>query len=299
MDAYRAGDVVLVKINTNDINWGDNLINATPEVINAVVRGLKSAGVPEASIHVYDATRPGSGPIPARYVQKTRALYPEVVFLGPDTASFRGGHPNQVVSLPEIGWTVRLCDWICTAQHLVAVPLLKAIRIDWGNSGALKLHHGTIDGPQGTHTYLVNTAASRNPVAAINNNPHVRDKLRLVVADGLFGMWSGRHFSGRGESLTDVPAPWWTFGNGATNSLILGVDPVAIDCVLVDLVNRERNARLLPPTTHPIIDACAAAGLGLQEHSPALAYSRIDYRPIGVPTAVKATTWGAMKSRSR
>jgi len=295
---YRPGEIVALKINTNDVNWGQNLILSTPELVSSVVRGLKSAGIPEPSIHVYDSTRPGSGSIPQRYRDKTHNRYPGVVFVGPDDSGFSGGYPNQVVSMSNIGWSGRISDELCRAQHLIALPVLKAIRIDWGNSGALKLHHGTIDTPQGTHVHLVNARAATNPVAAICNNPHVRGKLRLVVADGLFGMWSGKHFVGRGET-TDVPAPWQTFGGGAANSVLVGVDPVAIDCVQLDLINRERARRALTQTTHPLLDACAEAGLGIQEHSATLDYTQIDYRGLGVPTPVEAPTWGEMKRRFR
>jgi hypothetical protein len=298
LSLYRSGDIVAVKINTNDVNWGENLILSVPELINSVVRGLKSAGVPEPSIHVFDSTRPGSGPMPQRYLDKTHALYPGVVFVGPDDSGFRGGYPDQFVSMPNISWDGRISDELCRAQHLISMPILKAIRVDWGNSGALKLHHGTIDTPQGTHVHLVNASASTNPVAAICSNPHVRDKLRLVVTDGLFGMWSGRHFAGSGET-TDVPAPWQTFGGAAANSVFVAVDPLAVDCVQLDLINRERAARGRPLTTHPILDACAEAGLGIQEHSPALAYTTIDYRRIDVPLPVGKTSWGGMKSRYR
>jgi len=298
MTLYRPGHVVAVKINTNDVNWGSNLILSVPEVINSVVRGLKSAGIPESSIHVFDSTRPGSGPMPQRYLDKTHALYPGVVFIGPDDSGFFGGYPNQVISMPGINQTLRLSDELCRAQHLIAMPILKAIRLDWGNSGALKLHHGTIDAPQGTHVHLVNSMAATNPVAAINANTHVRNKLRLVVSDGLFGMWSGRHFTGRGET-TDTPAPWQTFGGRAANSLFLAVDPLAVDCVQLDLINRERAARSLPQTRHPILDACARAGLGIQEHSTTLEYSLIDYRPIDRSTDVDPASWGELKRRFR
>jgi len=300
LQSYRPGEVVAVKINTNDINWGDGLINALPEVVNAVVRGLKSAGIPETSIQVYDATRPGTGDMPARYVESTLALYPDVTFVGPADSGFRGGFPEQQVSLPEIGWSGRLSDTLCAAQHLIAVPLLKAIRPDWGNSGALKLHHGTIDTPQGTHAYLHDPSSRRNPVAAINKNPHVRDKLRLIVADGLFGTWSGKHFSGRGETYSDVPAPWVTFDDQAANSMLLAVDPVAIDCVQLDLINRERRERRLPEIPHPMIDACAEAGLGLQEHSERLRYFRIQYEAVALAaTSVRAKTWSDLKGDYR
>ena len=80
-------------------------------------------------------------------------------------------------------------------------------------------------------------------------------------------------------------------GGGAANSVLVGVDPLAIDCVQLDLINRERAERALPQTTHPILDACAEAGLGIQEHSATHAYTRIDYRIIGSPTPADAPTW--------
>jgi hypothetical protein len=276
MDSYAQGDIVAVKINTNDANWGDELINAVSEVIVAVVRGLLSAGVPEERIHVYDAMRPGGGRMPPRIPDRTRAVYGRVVFLDCDTATWGSGFPGEEVAYA--GATDHVVSHLCEAQHLISVPLLKAITPFWGVSGALKLHNGTIRHPPWTHDSLYSADPAVNAAAIINGNPHVRGKLRLVVADGLFGMDSGVHFplDDPAENHVDVPRPWRIFGDQAANSLLAAFDPVAIDSVMQDLVGQERAARGLPAMDRPILQAAAAANLGVHESSAALQYRRID-----------------------
>lgn len=280
MATYVAGDIVAVKINTNDTNWGESLINAVGEVNNAIVRGLLSAGVPEDRIHVYDAMRPGGGHMPARIAERTLARYPRVGFLDHDTATWGTGFVHE--SVAYAGNADFICNHLCAAQHLISVPLLKAITPFWGVSGALKLHLGTIRDPGVTHGSLHYTNPTLNPAAVINANPHVRDKLRLVVADGLFGMDSGIHFPGDdpAENHVDVPRRWWTFGDGAANSLLVAFDPVAIDSVMHDIIARERVARGLAPMAEPVLQAAAAAQLGVHESAADMRYRQIQLDQI-------------------
>lgn len=276
MGAYKTGDIVAVKINTNDANWGDGLINAVSEVIIAVVRGLLSAGVPGELIHVYDAMRPGAGRMPSYIPDRTHAVYGNVVFMDHDTATWGTGFPDE--EIVYAGAIDHICSHLCEAHHLISIPLLKAIAPDWGSTGALKLHNGTIRYPAKTHGSLYSADPTVNAVAIINSNFHICDKLRLVVADGLFGMDSGTHFPTEdpAENHDDIPRPWQIFGHRAANTLLAAFDPVAIDSVMQDIIEQERAARGLAVMGRPILQAAAAANLGVHETSAALQYRRID-----------------------
>jgi len=105
----------------------------------------------------------------------------------------------------------------------------------------------------------------------------------------LFGMWTGLHFP---ESNNDIPLPWQTFSSDAPNSLFFAVDPVAIDCVMVDYINPERADRGLSTLPDPQLIAGAAAGIGIRDHVP---YSAIDYIELEIgepppPTYVLSTS---------
>lgn len=282
MASYRRGDVVAVKLNTNDANWGDDLIGALGEVAVAVARGLRSAGVPEDRIRFYDASRPGGGRMPAHIPDRTRAVYPAVGFLDTDTATYGTGFADEQVAYG--GVRDDIANHLCAAQHLISMPLLKAVTPEWGTSGALKLHLGSVGRPRQAHESLYVDDPALNAAAVINANPHVRGKLRLVVADGLYGMDSGIHFpvDDPGENPADIPRPWRTFGGQAASCLLLAFDPVAIDSVMHDIVARERAARGLAPLGRPILQAAAAAGLGVHETAADLRYRGIDLVRIGV-----------------
>lgn len=293
MTGYAAGDIVALKINCNDCwNSNQNEIDATPHVINAVIRGLQSMGVPEADIHVIEPTEGG---MPRQrilyqyYYDLIHALYPGVqIFDGADS-TFRAGGDAARLTFPD-GRTDRISDLIVNADHLINMPLLKAINPNWGISGAIKNHQGSIQFPGRNHA--TGTSVAANPFVTINQNPHIRDKTRLIVADGLFGTWTGIHFFGSGED-DDVPNRWQIFGNGAPNSLFFATDSVAVDSVMQDLVAAERTARRLGTMGDPPLHAAASAGLGVHEHgtldagqsAPNFRYTAIDYQTVSLPAA--------------
>jgi hypothetical protein len=72
------------KMNLNNpTGCGDagRVIDVLPQPISSVVRRLKSIGVPENKIWVYDVTNGWhNGQMPARLVNKVTALYPGVQF---------------------------------------------------------------------------------------------------------------------------------------------------------------------------------------------------------------------------
>ena len=118
------------------------------------------------------------------------------------------------------------------------------------------------------------TAPAYNPIIEIFNNPHIRNKTILTVGDGLFGGL---------ETNTLPPERWQTFGNAAPNSLFFAVDPVAIDCVMADVLHAE-------PVYHPhqnsgcddYLKLAAGAGLGVFERGNpwGTGYQDINYMKV-------------------
>jgi hypothetical protein len=112
-------------------------------------------------------------------------------------------------------------------------------------------------------------------MADINNNPHIRDKTRLVIGEGLFGNplnnWSSIE-------------QWDIFGTDDPNILFFSVDPVAISSVMTDYIVAERGNQ-----GHEALHAAAALGLGVHEHWDSFAnkqYSSIDYWVIDWDQAI-------------
>jgi len=105
-----------------------------------------------------------------------------------------------------------------------------------------------------------------NILADINNNPHIRDKTRLVIGDGLFG---NQHTNWRDTEI------WSIFGDDDPNILFFGKDPVAISSVMTDYIMEERGWQ-----DHEMLHAGAYLGLGIHEHWDNYAnkkYTSFDY----------------------
>jgi len=276
LTGYMPGDIVGIKVNGNDMPGftnNQNYINTLPQLINAVINGVTSIGVPETDVWVIEPTGSSNGyrSFYAYYYTLINGLYPGVHLLDRDDISF-GSNPELRVSFPYTG-DLYITDQMAEIDHLINIPIMKAITTYWGITGAIKSMQGNIQNQIGLHDHLGRTTAD-NPNVLIYQNQHIINKTRLIVGDGLFGMWTGMHFP---ESSHDIPQPWQTFSNDAPNSLFFARDPVAIDCVMVDYINAERTERGLSSLPDPQLQAGAAAGLGTRDHAP---YSDIEYVDI-------------------
>lgn len=279
---YAPGKAIAIKVNFNNSSCSDsdNIIDALIEPVNALIRGMKEMGVQEEDVWVYDASRP----VPDRF--RTRCLYSSVRFYDTgcaESATFNSNDPNAEIDFGHPNLTVRqITDVVVDATYLINVPIIK----DHGIAGVtlgFKNHFGTIDDIKGSGDdnlhYYINPgepcySSSYNPLVDIYLNPHIRDKTVLVVGDGLYGT---------PRNTNVVPSPWSTFGNDAANSLFFAVDPVAIDCVMFDILDAE-------PVYHPrwdgladdYLELAANAGMGVFERGDPWdsGYNQINYLKI-------------------
>jgi Domain of unknown function (DUF362) len=153
--AFTTGQKVAIKINLNNADCGDSdqVIDALPQPINSVIRGLKAIGVPENAIWVYDVTNGWhSGEMPARLVDKVTALYPSVQFhSNADWCSIALGysasakiHFNVPAGKPAI--TDRpICNALVNASYLINMPIMKKHGMA-GVTLGYKNHFGSFDG---------------------------------------------------------------------------------------------------------------------------------------------------------
>jgi uncharacterized protein (DUF362 family) len=178
-----------------------------------------------------------------------------------------------------------LPDLLAKASYLINLPIMKYHGIHPVSLG-FKNHFGSLynivrGGVDNLHEYI-NPKGSHyhsaySPLVDLNSNIHIRDKTILIIGDALFGSRDG---------ATQVPVPWKTFNRGAPNSLIMGTDPVAVDCVMVDLVNAEKNMGM--KGAYDYLYCAQDAGLGMCEgdkgssggkpwaEDPSTGYSTID-----------------------
>ena len=272
---YSPGKAIAVKVNLNNsttCNDADGQIDALIQPVNAIVRGLKQMGVRETDIWVYDAIRY----IPDRFINANQ--HPNVRFFDKscrEKARFSSDDPHAFVSFnPPPGVTTppltRITDVIIDATYLINMPIMKPHGLT-GATLSFKNHFGTIEVPFQLHQYadpdLPNYfGPDHSTLVDIYRNPHIASKTILTVGDGLFAC---RSFNG-------TPSVWDTFGNQVPNSLFFSKDPVAIDCVMCDLLDDEVG---IPDTTNHYLQVASNAGLGVFERGDpwGSGYQQIDY----------------------
>jgi len=277
---YSHGQAIAIKVNFNNA-WSPEKINALIEPVNALVGSMvEDGGVLEEDVWVFDVRA-----LPLNRFC-TRCLYPNVRFFGTgsgtEQATFTSSDPNAEVQFAHPSLTARrITDVVINATYLIDMPIIK----DHGLSPvtlSFKNHFGSIDeiiraGDDSLHNYISSRisgySSSYSPKVDIYLNPHIRDKTVLVVGDGLFG----------GFGAVAEPSRWSTFGNDAPNSLFFATDPVAIDCVMFDILDAE-------PVSHPgrdefandYLTLAAGAGLGIFERGDPWGggYDQIEYLKI-------------------
>jgi hypothetical protein len=278
---YQAGQSIAIKANFNNSTTctdADGVIDGLIHPVNGVVRGLKQMGVAEADIWVYDASRR----IPDHFVNGN--LYSNVRFFDKacrGIVTWSSSDPNAYITFsPPAGVPMppatRLDDLLINASYLINMPIMKPHGIA-GVTLTFKNHFGDISNPWNLHDYIGLTwtyyRSDYNPLIDIYLNPHVGNKTVLVVGDGLMAA----------KQFDAAPATWSTFGNEVPNSLFFATDPVAVDCVMCDLLAAEVT---LPDAADDYLALAEGAGLGVYERGApwGTGYNEIDYLKIELGT---------------
>ena len=205
---FKPEDVVGVKINCL---FGPNA-STHPEVTNAVIKGLRLAGVPDGKIIVWDRTDTD--------LMKTGY---SINRDGAGALCYGTGNdyePEETRSGSFHGRLSRILTETCTA--LVNVPILK----DHGTSGvtfSMKNHYGSFHNPGDHH------GNNCDPyIADLNALPAIKDKTRLIVCDVIRPLANG------GPGL--APNFLWDCG-----MMMVGTDPVALDYVGWQILEARRK----------------------------------------------------------
>jgi len=298
---YTAGQKVAIKINLNNASCGssDQVIDALPQPINAVIRGLKAIGVPENDIGIYDVTNGWhNGEMPARLVDNVRTLYPNVQFHSnePGCSTALGYSATQKIhfSVPAGRPAISdrpICNALVNATYLINMPIMKkhgmagvtlGFKNHFGSFNRCDLVHWSVD--LGDGEYI----STYNGLVDIYRNSHFRNKTVLTVGDGLYGA--------RINNYDEIPSPWPTFGNQSPNSLFFSLDPVAIDCVMYDFLEAEDG---VPTGSDDYLRLANASGLGTFEHwDGAHQYHTIDYRRIEAGLTLPGRTYAPLTYRN-
>lgn len=263
---YQLGQKIAIKINLNNTDGSCTTschtncqdwqlrIDALIQPVNALVRGLSTAfpGFNPQDVWVYDATSGTNLAVPPHVVPErlmVKSLY-SIKFFGGATCTFPT-YPNySTVTFNNTDPTAvsvshRITDQVVNANYLINMPIIKK-HGGFDVTLAFKNHFGSV---QNTADFHWNKSIPDD----LYDNPHFKDKTVLIVGDGLFG--------GRLDNYSK-PTPWTgLFGGDAPNSLFFSKDPVAIDSVMVDVLEAESG----PITNLAYLSEAHARGLGTCE----------------------------------
>ncbi len=295
---YQPGQKIAIKISFNNsifdnnaCGFHDNRIDAVPQLALALLNGLTAAGVQAGDVYFYDASGSESGQrygktIPNYFRSPILQAYPQVHFIGLNDCSgvqapTYGKDPSLTVTFNDPWGQIPdrlLTDILYDATYLINMPIVKAHKpAKPGSSVAIpasigmKNHYGSINyvyassGRASLHEYMeINGGeyytSTYNPVVDVNKHPIIKDKTALILADCLYGSTG---------SSDDAIKTWHIFGEQPANSILVSTDPVALDCVAVDLLRLElpyQNGRDLDDKrVYDFLFCAQEAGLGICE----------------------------------
>lgn len=196
-------------------------LSPKPHLINAIVNGLKLAGVKEENILIWDRSNSEL----ERGGFKINTSSKGVKCFGTDAIE-GGGFEQELTSSDSITTCLSMIlTKFCTA--LINVGVLKDHDIA-GVGAAMKNLYGVIHNPNKYHDNNCNPY-----LADLCNMPELRNKLRLNICDGLIAQYNG------GPAFK--PQWSWNF-----NGIIVAQDIVAIDSVVYKIIEDKRKMQKMP-----------------------------------------------------
>jgi uncharacterized protein (DUF362 family) len=207
---FTPHDTVGIKVNC----MGGRMLSPHIELIEAIIAGLISANVKEENIIIWDRL--------SRELRqagfKIHTGNKGVKCFGTDEV----GYDKD----PEIKGSIgscfsRIISTYCNA--IISVPVLKDHDLS-GVSISMKNFYGAIHNPNKYHDNNCDPY-----IADLNSHPYIKDKLRLIICDGITAAYNG----GPGYNPTWV----WNY-----NGLLIGQDPVALDRIGMSIIEEKRKA---------------------------------------------------------
>jgi len=203
----NSSDIVGLKVNT----LGGRGISTSVALVDAVAERLQQSGVPARNIIVWD-----------RDTEELERTGFRIAIGGDRVQCYgtdRAGYEDDLSAWGSVG--SRLSKILTRLSVLINLPVLK----DHDGAGvtiALKNMYGAIHNPNKYHPNGCDPY-----VADLNMLPEIRSRMKLVICDATTAMYEG----GPGFK----PEHSWR-----PNSLLVAVDPVALDAIGWQMIERKR-----------------------------------------------------------
>lgn len=238
---FSPDDIVGIKINA----LAGMLFSPHKALIEAIINGLKLAGVKEENIIIFD--RFNKELINAGYEIKTERY--SLKCIGTDGLSDNGYDPQPQIIGSIGGCFSRIVSSYVTA--IINVPVLKDHDLS-GVSIGMKNFYGVIHNPNKYHDNNCDPY-----IADLNSHPYIRKKLRLIICDAIKAQYNG------GPAFK----PQWTWDYAG---LIIGTDPVALDLIGANIIEEKRKEIGMPSLKEvgrepKYIQTAASIGLGFSD----------------------------------
>jgi len=245
---FKPSDRIGIKVNTLGLS-------TQPAVVDAIVAGLRSTGVPAQNIIIWDRFD----------VELTQAGFKlnksstGVQCRGTDAQSCGSGYQRNI----EVSGRIGSCFSKIVAEEvnaLISVPVLKDHNLA-GVSLGMKNFFGAIHNPNKYHPNTYDEHGCDPYIADVVAHRFIAPKWRLTVCDATRAQYHA--------GPTRNPGFAWPFGG-----MLVGADFVATDAVATDLLEKQRAAKGRKPLAREKrprpakhIATAAARGLGVADLS--------------------------------
>jgi len=204
---FSPKDVVGLKVNC----LAGPRLSTHPAVVDQIVRGLRLAGVPDGNIYIWEMKSPDLQRVGFQLTSSRTGLH---------CAGTDGHYDSDISYSGKVGSCLApFVSRLCTAH--INVPIVKDHLVA-GLGVGLKNFYGAIHNPNKYHDNMCDPY-----VADVNAFPQIRNRLRLIVCDALNAQYDG------GPTLR--PDRLWD-----ENSLLLSRDPVALDAIAMQIIDKRR-----------------------------------------------------------
>jgi len=222
---FEPSDVVGIKVNAGGRPW----VVSSPEIVVETVRNLMAVGVKPSQIYVYERFQSQLD-----QVNYAPHLPKEVRIISAESrrGDSSGYDPATYIEADFFGEE----DTRSNMMRLVSQNLTKIINIpnvkDHGATGATgclkNIAYGSFSNVARTHQ--MGKSHTYSFVGALAAVEPLRSRTVLQIMDGVRGVWHGGPFA---PTLRYVFYP---------KEIMFGTDPVAIDRLLLDIIDKERIA---------------------------------------------------------